>query len=198
MTPAKPSAPDAQAASDPEHWLDLHGDALYRFAYMRTRDATQAEDLVQETLLAAFAARGRFAGESSERTWLIAILKNKIVDLQRRAGREAPLPESEDGSEALDALFDQRDHWSVRPRNWGRPHETLENQQFWRVLMECLERLPTRLAEGFVLREVEGLSAEEVCKVLQVTSSNLWVSLHRARMRLRLCLETQWFSRESE
>ncbi len=184
-------------ANDPERWLDLHGDALYRFAYLRTRDASLAEDLVQETLLAALAARERFAGASSERTWLIAILKNKIIDHQRRAGREAPLTEDAD-DDALDALFNQREHWSVRPLDWGRPHETLENQQFWRVLMECLKALPARLAEGFVLREIEGLTAEEVCKVLEVTSSNLWVSLHRARMRLRLCLETQWFSHEPE
>ena len=196
MTPAKPSVPDTHAANDPERWLDLHGDALYRFAYLRTRDASLAEDLVQETLLAALAARERFAGESSERTWLIAILKNKITDHHRRAGREAPLPEGDD--DALDALFNERDHWSVRPLDWGRPHETLENQQFWAVLMECLKALPARLAEGFVLREIEGLTAEEVCKVLEVTSSNLWVSLHRARMRLRLCLETQWFSHEPE
>lgn len=193
-----PSAPTPNDASDPARWLDLHGDALYRFAYLRTRDESLAEDLVQETLLAALKARERFAGESSERTWLIAILKNKLVDHIRRVGREAPLPDDADGSDALDALFDDRDHWSVRPLNWGRPHETLENQQFWRVLMDCLATLPARLAEGFVLREIDGLTADEVCKVLEVSTSNLWVSLHRARMRLRLCLETQWFSHEPE
>lgn len=193
-----PSAPTPNDASDPARWLDLHGDALYRFAYLRTRDESLAEDLVQETLLAALKARERFAGESSERTWLIAILKNKLVDHMRRAGREAPLPDDSDNTDAFDALFNERDHWSVRPRDWGRPHETLENQQFWRVLMDCLATLPARLAEGFVLREIDGLSTDEVCKVLEVTTSNLWVSLHRARMRLRLCLETQWFSHEPE
>lgn len=184
-----------ELANDPARWLDLHGDALYRFAYLRTRNESLAEDLVQETLLAAFCAKDRFAGASSERTWLIAILKNKLVDHRRRGGRETPLP---DEADEIEALFDQHGHWLSRPRDWGRPHETLENQQFWRVLTDCLAALPGRLGEGFVLREIEGLSADEVCKILALTPSNLWVSLHRARMRLRLCLETQWFGREPE
>lgn len=184
--------------SPPARWLELHGDALYRFAYLRTRNEPLAEDLVQETLLAAFRAKDRFAGASSERTWLIAILKNKLSDHRRRGDREIPLPDDADDTGAMEALFDQHGHWSARPHDWGRPHEMLENQQFWRVLADCLAALPGHLAEGFVLREIDGLSADEVCKILALTPSNLWVSLHRARMRLRLCLETQWFGREPE
>ena len=186
------------AASDPEHWLEVHGDALYRFAYLHTRDESLAEDLVQETLLAAFRAKDRFAGAASERTWLIAILKNKLTDHHRRGRHEVSLADDGDETTALEALFDAHGHWSPRPQEWGRPHEMLENQQFWRVLADCLAALPGHLAESFVLREIEGLSADEVCKVLQVSSSNLWVSLHRARMRLRLCLEIQWFGHEPE
>lgn len=186
------------AASDPAEWLDRHGDALYRYAYVRTRNASLAEDLVQDTLLAALAAARSYSGAASERTWLIAILKNKLIDHQRRAGRETPLPDTVEDDDLSALVFDARGHWTLRPQEWGRPHEALEQQQFWQVLEECVRALPARLAEAFLLREVDGLLADEVCKVLALTPSNLWVSLHRARLRLRLCLETRWFDRVSE
>lgn len=189
---------EVRAVSDPAQWVDRHGDALYRYAYMRTRNGTLAEDLVQETLLAALGAAHTFAGAAAERTWLIAVLKNKIIDHQRRAGREAPLDDETVDAEIRNTLFDARGHWTMRPRDWGQPQDALESQQFWQTLEECLRALPPRLAEAFLLREFDGLVAEEVCKVLAVTPSNLWVSLHRARTRLRLCLETQWFDRETE
>lgn len=188
----------ARTTTDPLVWLDRHGDALYRYALLRVRDQALAEELVQETFVAALAARAQFGGQASERTWLIAILKNKTVDHLRRAQREEPLPDDADSQEMLDALFDHRGHWSLRPLEWGHPDKALENQQFWRVFEDCLAGVPTRSAEAFFLREVDGLTAEEVCKVLDVSPSNLWVSLHRARMRLRLCLEMQWFNRKPE
>lgn len=185
-------------ASDPAQWLDRHGDALYRYAFMRTRDQTLSEDLVQEALLAALATVHAFTGVATERTWLIAILKNKMIDHWRRRGRETPLLDEPEDEDVSGSLFDHRGHWAPRPGDWGQPQETLENQQFWRVLEACLKALPARLAEAFLLREIDGLAAEEACKVLGVTSSNLWVTLHRARQRLRLCLEVQWFNREPE
>jgi RNA polymerase sigma-70 factor (ECF subfamily) len=188
----------ASTNTDPLVWLDRHGDALYRYALLRVRDQAVAEELVQDTFVAALAARSQFGGQASERTWLIAILKNKIIDHLRRAQREEPLPDDVDSQQMLDALFDHRGHWSLRPLDWGHPDEVLENQQFWRVFEDCLAGVPARSAEAFFLREVDGLTAEEVCKVLDVTPSNLWVSLHRARMRLRLCLEIQWFNRKPE
>lgn len=184
--------------TDPLVWLDRHGDALYRYALARVRDEALAEELVQDTFVAALAARSQFSGQASERTWLIAILKNKMVDHLRRAQREEPLPDDVDSEEMLDALFNHRGHWSLRPLDWGHPDEALESQQFWRVFENCLAGVPVRLADAFFLREVDGLTAEEVCKVLDVSPSNLWVSLHRARMRLRLCLELQWFNRKPE
>lgn len=189
---------ETRAHSDPTQWVDRHGDALYRYAYVRTRDAALAEDLVQETLLAALGAAHTFAGAAAERTWLIAILKNKVIDHQRRAKRETALDDEAVDAEIGHALFDERGHWTLRPRDWGRPQEALESQQFWQVLEACLRGLPSRLAEAFLLREFDGLTAEDVCKVLALTPSNLWVSLHRARTRLRLCLEMQWFDRETE
>jgi RNA polymerase sigma-70 factor (ECF subfamily) len=184
--------------TDPNTWLDQHGDALYRFALVRVRDSAVAEDLVQDTLLAALRAHERFAGQSSELTWLIAILKNKIVDHYRRHVREAPLPDSEDPDGLIDALFKKsNDHWLTVPAAWQDPDTSLENSQFWQAFTDCLQGLPARQAQAFTLTELDGLGTDELCKVLGVTSSNVWVLLHRARLRLRECLEHGWFGNES-
>jgi len=185
--------------SDPETWLEQHGDALFRYAVLRVRNDAIAEDLVQETLLAALRARQSFAGESSERTWLIAILKNKIVDHFRREARMAPLPDSEDPDALIDALFKKsNDHWQNVPAAWADPDASLENSRFWQVFRDCLGGLPRRQAEAFALTELDGLDTGELCKVLSVSASNAWVLLHRARLRLRECLEQQWFRNGTE
>lgn len=186
--------------SDPETWLDAHGDALYRFALQRVREPALAEDLVQDTLLAALRARAGFAAQASERTWLIAILKNKIIDHYRRAGRESPLPEHLDPDEAVDALFrDEPDgHWAEPPSSWPRPDTALEQAEFWRVFQECLDALPARQSQAFVLSEIDGLTTAELCKLFGASTSNMWVLLHRARLRLRGCLESRWFAPHGE
>ena len=189
----------AGRASAPETWLDQHGDVLYRFALQRVRDSALAEDLVQDTLLSAFRARDRFAGESSERTWLIAILKNKIIDHFRRVSHEGELPESEDPDALVDALFKQsNDHWLNVPAGWQEPDQSLESTRFWHAFALCLEGLPERQARAFSLCELEGMESTELCKVLGVSPSNLWVLLHRARLRLQACLEREWFEAKPE
>jgi RNA polymerase sigma-70 factor (ECF subfamily) len=186
-------------SSDPQTWLDQHGDILYRFALLRVRNAATAEDLVQDTLLAALHGRKRFAGESSERTWLIAILKNKIMDHFRRSAREAPLPESDDPDALIDALFKKsNDHWQRMPSAWMDPDAALEQGRFWKAFQVCLQGLPPRQAEAFALTELDGLDTAELCKVLAISSSNAWVLLHRARLRLRECLAQRWFATEPE
>lgn len=186
--------------SDPETWLDAHGDALYRFALQRVREPALAEDLVQDTLLAALRAQAGFAAQASERTWLVAILKNKIIDHYRRASRECPLPEHLDPDEAVDTLFrDEPDgHWVEPPSSWPRPDTALEQAEFWRVFQECLDALPDRQSRAFVLCEIDGLTTEELCKLFGASTSNMWVLLHRARLRLRGCLETRWFAPHGE
>ncbi len=189
----------SRRATDPDTWLDQHGDSLYRFALQRVREAALAEDLVQDTLLAAFRARSSFSGQSSERTWLIAILKNKIVDHFRRHTHEAPLPDSDDPDGLVDALFSQSDgHWLHIPTGWRDPDQSLENARFWQAFTLCLEGLPERQARAFALCELEGVASAELCKVLDVSASNLWVLLHRARLRLQACLEREWFGAEPE
>jgi RNA polymerase sigma-70 factor (ECF subfamily) len=178
--------------SHPARWLAEHGDVLYRFALARVRQRTVAEDLVQETLLAALSAQKNFKGDSSERTWLIGILKNKLIDHWRKSSREAPSPTDD---ETVDRLFedDAEQHWRQEPKAWANPDSALQDKQFWAVLQECLKGLPENQARAFCLTEFDGLPGAEVCKVLNVASTNFWVLLYRARVRLRQCLENEWF-----
>ena len=189
-------SPSGRLLSLPEVWLEQHGDALYRYAYFRVNDAALAEDLVQDTLLAAFQAQDSFAGRSTERTWLIGILKYKLIDHLRKHAREQLMDTTPGSDQDFDALFkdDNWSHWQKPPAVWDNPSAALEQQQFWAVFSDCLSTLPDRQAEAFILCEVEGLDGNEACKVLDVTPSNVWVLLHRARLRLRECLENQWFT----
>ncbi len=185
--------------SDPATWLDQHGDSLYRFALLRVRNPTTAEDLVQETLLAAWRAKDNFAGQAAERTWLIAILKNKLIDHFRRSSRETPLPDIAATDDAIDALFtEHNNHWVRTSSAWANPDEALEQAEFWGVFQDCLAGLPVRQAQAFTLTEIDGLSTEDLCKALAAQPSNVWVMLHRARLRLRECLEQHWFGAKAE
>ena len=164
---------------------------LLRYASLQLRDRAAAEDAVQETLLAALAGEKGFGGRSNLRTWLTGILKHKIVDAIRRSSREQTLPDDDDG---LDRLFDARGHWVDPPKAWRDPDATLETQQFFVRLEECLARLPAKTARAFMMREHLGLATEEICKALAVTPTHCWVLLHRARLALRHCLEANWFA----
>ena len=182
--------------ADPETWVDQHGDYLYGYALSRMKDPTTAEDLVQETLLAALKDRKGFEGRSSLRTWLTAILKHKIIDYLRKTSREQPLSDRELGTDVSDAFFDEKGRWISRPAKWTTdPTELLEQKEFWQVLTRCLSELPLRQAQAFRLREMDGLDCAGICNVMEITSSNCWVMLYRARMNMRHCLEENWFDR---
>ncbi|HET6491667.1 MAG TPA: sigma-70 family RNA polymerase sigma factor [Burkholderiales bacterium] len=173
---------------------------LLRYALLQLRDQTAAEDVVQETLLAAIEGSGRFTGKSSVKTWLTGILKHKIIDHLRRHGREQPLlgdgADSERSeAEAADALFASDGHWREAPANWGDPDRAFENRRFWEVFETCAKLMPARTARVFTMREVLGLPTEEICKELGITTTNCWVMLHRARLSLRACLELKWFGK---
>lgn len=198
----------ARTTSDPTsadavRWLDEHGDYLFKYAGFRLRDDTAAEDVVQETFLAALKAYEKFEGRGSERTWLVGILKHKIIDHFRKLEREAPVGESGDeGSEHLE-FFERTDrwtgHWNVdhAPSDWhATPAELIERTDFWKVFSDCLTPLPQRTASAFTLREVDGLKSEEICEILGISANNLWVMLHRARLHLRNCLENNWFKHQ--
>ena len=188
---------DRGALTEPEQWLKLYGDELFRFALVQLHDAGLAEDMVQETLLAALQARDRYSGKAAVKTWLTGILKHKIVDHIRKEVRESAREDIELLSdrrteEGIDELFDARGHWIVRPQDWGDPESCLEQARFWDALEMCMERLKVLQARIFALKEFSGLSNEEICKELEITATNCWVLLYRARMGLRRCLEAGW------
>jgi RNA polymerase sigma-70 factor (ECF subfamily) len=188
---------------DPASWVDQYADTLYRFALSRVEDSSVAEDLVQETFLAALKARENFQGRSTARTWLIAILKHKIVDHIRKRIREPISDKVESLSDAaandpVDDNFKDDGEWRYRPAKWAvNPMKLYEQKEFMDILYRCLADLPKRQAEAFMMREIDGFSTEEICKALNVSATNSWVMLYRARMLLRHCIESQWLVAES-
>jgi RNA polymerase sigma-70 factor (ECF subfamily) len=173
-------------------WLEEHGDALYAYALPRVRNSDSAEDLVQETLLAAIKAHKSFAGLSAERTWLTGILKHKLIDHLRRSVRQRPLSELD--VDVTEEFFDSRGRWKAASPEWqGRPDALLERDEFRRVLQSCLSKLPSRIAQLFWLREAEDVSTDQLCQELGITPTNVWTMLHRARLGLRRCLGENWF-----
>ena len=180
--------------SDPEQWVDQYGNYLYHFALSRLRNTTNAENAVQETFLAALKARNSFSGKSSERTWLTGILKHKIIDFMRKGYREKPVTDLQKNEDAIDQFFDHIGHPKGDVAHWiPKPDELLEKKEFWKVFYACSEKLPKTTADAFLLREVEKIESKEICSILNITLSNLWVLLHRARLQLRECLEINWF-----
>lgn len=174
----------------------LRNDML-RFARLQLRDDASAEDAVQDAMLSAMSKMSEFRGQAQLSTWVFAILKNKIIDALRARGRFKPAQTEIDElpADSFDALFDDRDRWQVdeRPACWGDPEATLAQQQFWTVFQTCLDRLPPATARVFMMREFLELAPEEVAAELTISKSNCGVILHRARMALRLCLQTRWF-----
>ena len=178
--------------SAPEQWLPLHGDILYRYSIARVRDSEVAEDLVQETLLAALKAKNNYSGQSAEQTWLIGILKHKIIDYFRKASREK-VQEYDDSFVNEDDYFDHKGGWQVDFSCWSKPDKSMEQEQFMTTLQDCISRLPPRMAQLFVLREFDGMESEEICELMSIsTLNNLWVMLSRVRVQLRHCLDINW------
>ncbi len=184
--------------TDPASWVDRYGDVLYRYALQRVRDAAAAEDLVQETFLAALSAKSEFQGQSAIQTWLIGILRHKIVDLFRRKSSREITAAEESIQALLEKYFTKQGKW----RNGARttvedPSAAGLQREFWEALQLCLDQLVPTLSRVFVLKEMEQMSSDEVCKVLEISSSNLWVRMYRARMLLRDCMDQKGMSPES-
>lgn len=187
---------------EPTGWLDAHGDYLYRYALMRVRDEAVAEDLLQETLLAAVGSYHAHAGRSSERTWLVGIMKHKVVDYFRRVSRTAQLnlTDTDEDTDRFETSGPRRGYWreDQLPLNWSVNAATvLESREFWEIFERCLSQLPQQMSIAFALREFDGLSSTEICEILNITPNNLWVLLHRSRSKLRHLLESNWFSRRA-
>jgi RNA polymerase sigma-70 factor, ECF subfamily len=179
--------------------IEKHRPYLLKIARLQIRDQGAAEDAVQDTLLAALQGANKFEGQSAVRTWLVGILKHKIVDFFRRQSREQPLQPSDDelSLDDLEGMFQPNGHYRDPPQDWTSPESSLAERRFFDALERCMQGLPAKTARVFVMREVLGIETGEICKELGISSSNCWVLLYRARMALRACLEQGWFSGEN-
>jgi RNA polymerase sigma-70 factor (ECF subfamily) len=180
--------------------LAQHRRYLFGYALARLREADAAEELVQDTLLAALESASSFNGKSSLRTWLTAILKHKIIDWKRRAARNPVIElrtfsdDDGDHEESIDALCDSHESWMGGAQAALNPEQSLENRRFWDIFERGLNRLPKAIARAFYLREIQGMDTEEICRELGVSTANCWVMLHRARASLKRDLAERRFA----
>jgi len=182
---------------EPQLWVDRHGDYLYNYSIVRVNDPEKAADLVQETFLAGLKALEDFQGRSSERTWLISLLKRKIIDTYRRnsSSRESSLSDHEE--DISDGTYFSGTgtfggHWleGKGPHSHSLlPEGKLEEQELMSIIEQCIALLPPKLAAVFIMKMIDEADSEEVCKELGITASNFWVMLHRARLKMRGCIE---------
>ena len=185
------------ALADFHHQIEALRPVLLKYARLQLRNPAWAEDAVSETLLAALEKPQSFAGSSQLKTWLIGILKHKLVDQIRKNSRElSTSATSEDGEDLDDLLFTSNGHWREAQHDWGNPEDALRQVDFMKVLEACVDKLPGQQGRLFMMREWLELESDEICKELAITPTNLWVMLHRARLRLRECLQQGWFRAE--
>ena len=178
----------------PSGWVADYADQLLNYALLRTGDREIARDLVQDTFLSAIQGVHSFRGESSEKTWLFSILKNKIIDHFRKKSNEKTVPASLIAG-VEDDYFDNDGHWkeSRLPIDWGpKMTDDFDSGEFLEALQKCLARLTAQGKSVFVMKYLEELESDEVCKELGITTSNYWVMIHRAKLQLRQCLEKNW------
>jgi RNA polymerase sigma-70 factor, ECF subfamily len=178
-------------------WLVEHGDALYRYARSRVGGRELAEDLVQDVFLAALESWDGFQGRATVRTWLLSILRHKIVDHYRRVAGSLPFVEPDPGDKpdpVVNRYFSSKGFWKNALASWKAPDQVLEDREFWDVFDRCLSRLPRSLSSVFILRELEEMNNAELRRTLAVSEGNLRIRLHRARLLLRECLERNWFA----
>ncbi len=179
--------------NETETWLAEHGDYLYRYALLRLRNDDTARELIQETMLAAWRARQSFRAESSVRTWLVGILKHKIIDYFRKQIRERTLVENA-GNDPTSAYFGEQGSWREAPVRWNAdPEQLMNNRQFMKVLTSCISGLSEQQQSVFSLRELNGEDTDTVCNACDISPTNMHVIMHRSRLMLRKCLEKKWF-----
>ena len=172
-------------------WVNDYGNLLFGYAFKKVNDREKAEDLVQDTFVSALKGYDKFEKRSSEKSWLFSILKHKIIDYYRSKGRNKT--DNFESDEMIDALFDEVGHWKNRVNEWESPELALQNSEFRKVLEQCIGNLPETQQRVFEYRDLDGLSGEDICKILDLSASNLWVVTHRARHKLRDCLTINWF-----
>ncbi len=198
MVESLDSARDLNSPGGRKRRLEAIRPRLLAFARLQLRDASEADDVVQEALITAFEKNADFAGRSGYETWVFGILKNKILDAlraQKRRGKWQPW--DDDGVEAaVERQFQATGRWQdiARPRSWGDPEDTLTSERFWQVFDICMIALPDNIARIFTMRELMGLSTRQICEEAGIKENNCWVILHRGRLLLRACLEKGWLA----
>ncbi|WP_224483811.1 sigma-70 family RNA polymerase sigma factor [Robertkochia aurantiaca] len=178
---------------DPAQWVDRYADYLFNYTIVRVNDRIIAEDLVQETFLAALKSAKSFKGKASERTWLISILKRKIIDYYRKNNSAKGKAEVKINYNDTD---EQNGEWleeQVADAFDINAEDAMQNEELGLAIQQCISRLPEKQAEVFTKKTIEGMETEDICKELNITPSNLWVIIHRARTSLIECLEKNWF-----
>jgi RNA polymerase sigma-70 factor (ECF subfamily) len=184
------------AIVNPRQWVSQHADFLYAFALVRVDDEELARDLVQETFLAALERLDRFEGRSSERTWLTAILKNKVMDVYRKkSAAHFPIQEDvrRDGA-AVEFFEAENGHWTSEqaPRAFGIEQDPLAAKEFEQILKQCMQKLPNLWLSVFTLKHIDEASTPVICNKLKISAANFWVIIHRAKVNLRACLQKNW------
>ena len=183
----------------PSDWLANYGDYLFSLAMVKTGNKETAEDLVQETFLSAYKARDTFKQDSTEKTWLTAILKNKIIDFYRKKDvlKEVSNYISDTETSFDDNFFSSEDgHWlsESAPQAWSSQADAkLNSNEFNSIIQYCIQKMPHRLVPVFIAKYLEEDKAENICKEFDITPSNYWVMIHRAKLLIRSCLEKNWF-----
>lgn len=178
---------------DPSNWVDLYADYLFNYTISRVNDNEMAQDLVQETFLAALKSAENFKGEASERTWLVSILKRKIIDHYRKSnskkGRAEIKMDFPNSEEDEGDWLEQR----VADTYELNMEDTLQNEELGLAIQECISKLPKQQADVFTMKTILNMETEDICNELNITPSNLWVIIHRARTALVSCLKDNWF-----
>ena len=180
---------------DPNKWIDTYADYLFNYAISRVNNSEIAKDLVQETFFAGLKSASNFEGKAAERTWLIAILKRKVIDYYRKINSakgkaEVRMNFYQDG--------DSEGNWLEErvPQTWSSDADKkIESDELKATIEQCIDYLPEKYAMVFRMKTIQGFETEEICKELNITASNLWVMIHRARTQLRRCMEDNWFNK---
>lgn len=178
---------------NPNLWVDAYADYLFNYAVVRVSDSEIAKDLVQETFFAGLKSAKNFKGDAAERTWLIAILKRKVIDHYRKINSNKGKAEVRMSYNTnVDAEGDWLEEQVADPYSLLE-NSDLENEELGLAIQECIAKLPKKQALVFTKKTIQGISTEDICNELGINPSNLWVIIHRARTSLMECLNSNWF-----
>ncbi len=196
ITEIKSQAPTSNKVA-PHLWVDQYADYLFSYACLRIDDKELARDLVQETFLGALERLEKFDRLSSEKTWLTAILKNKIFDVYRKKSSGLKMQSLSTATDSESGEFFDPENWHWNEQHYPEffaieQHDTLQNKEFQGVLQSCMKKLPPLWSSVFMMKYMDDESSETICTELMLTSSNFWVIIHRSKLHLRSCLQKNW------